>query len=252
MKAVVIDDELGKILPVLERYVQLYTPDLKIIDAADNINKGYELILEKKPDLVFLDVEIGLDTGFDLLKKFPTINFIVIFISGHEQYAIRAFRLGALDFLHKPIDSEEFKNAVLKAYQQKISPPYQEQIDFIIKLYDQLKKNERPNRLGIPDLDGILFIEIDKIVHIDADGINSNFYIKGQPKKVVSSKNIGSYWDHFAEYSEFMRPHRSHIVNLNEVRRYRRGDRVVCMSNDKEIPVSPKHRDELLNRLSKL
>lgn len=252
MKAVVIDDQLELVLPIIEQYIQRQNLGLELIGSASDIDAGYDLITNLKPDLVFLDVEIGLVTGFDLLRRFLNPDFIVIFVSSWEKHAVNAIRCGAIDFLPKPIVLEEFQEAVKKAHLLKKDQNYVKQLELTVLAYDELKQNRKPTRIGVADMEGTLFLEIDKIIHLEADGINTIFCVKDEKKQIISTRNIGTYVEQFKDYSDFMKTHRAHIINLKAVKKYIRGDRVVRMSDDHEVQVAQPHRDELLNRLSKL
>lgn len=252
MKAVIIDDELELILPIIGQYIQGQNLGLELIGSASDIDAGYELIINVKPDLVFLDVQIGAKTGFDLLRKFLNPSFIVIFVSSWEKYAVNAIRCGAIDFLPKPIVLEEFLEAVKKAHLLKKDQNYVKQLELTVSAYEELKQNRRPTRIGITDMEGTLFLEIDKIIHMDAAGINTIFCVKDEQKKIVSTRNIGTYADQFEAYPHFMKTHRAHIINLKAVKKYIRGDRVVRMSDNHEVQVALQNRDELLNRLNNL
>lgn len=252
MKAVVIDDQLELVLPIIEQYIQVQNIDLELIGSASDIDAGYELITNVKPDLVFLDVQIGMVTGFDLLKKFLNPTFIVIFVSGWEKYAVNAIRCGAIDFLPKPIVLEEFQEAVKKAHGLKKDQNYVKQLELTVSAYYELKQNRKPTRIGIADMEGTLFLEIDKIIHLEANGINTIFCVKDEKKQIIATRNIGTYEEQFKDYSDFMKTHRGHIINLKAVKKYIRGDRVVRMSNNHEVKVALHHRDELLERLNNL
>ena len=252
MKAIVVDDELEVVLPVIEQYVNLYTPEVKLIGTANNIEAAYNLIVYAQPDLVFLDVQIGVDTGFDLLRKFLEPTFMVIFISGYEKQAVKAIRFGALDFLPKPIDLEEFQSAIKSAYVALKDQNRIKQLELTVAAYDQLKLNKRPSRIGITDLEGTLFLEIDKIIHLEADGNNTIFCVQDEDRKILSTRNIGTYVEQFEAYPDFMKTHRAHVINLKAVKKYIKGDRLVRMTDNHEVPVSQQNREELLKRLSSL
>lgn len=252
MKAIIVDDELDVIVPVLERYLQKYAADIELCGQADNVEHAYQLILNQKPDLVFLDVEIGNETGFDLMQKFAEPEFMVVFVTGFEKYAARAIRLGALDFLQKPVDQEEFVEVIQKVRRERNKREYKKQIELVIEAFNNLKQNVRPSRLSIPDSEGILFIDIEKLIRLEAEGINTQFFLKEENRKIISSRNIGTYIPQLEPYDEFMKTHRSHLINLKEVKRYLRGDKSVVMTDRAEIPVSEQYREELLLRLRKL
>jgi two-component system LytT family response regulator len=246
MKAVIVDDMLNGIVPILERYLYKYASDIEVCGTADTVEAAYELILNQKPDLVFLDVEIGDETGFDLLKKFAEPQFMVIFVTGHEQYAKQAIKYGALDYLSKPVAEEDFNDAVERAKQRKLE---KKQVELLLSVYDKLLKNELPERMVIHEVGQNTYIELDQIKYLQADEFTTKFYLRGEKKALVSSRNLGYYEDQLAGHKLFVRAQKSYIINLREVKKYHRSEQCIEFKDEQRIPVGSTFKDRVLKAL---
>lgn len=248
MKVVIVDDELDKIVPALELYLQKHSSEIDLCGSADTVDSAYELILVKKPDLVFLDVEIGNETGFDLLKKFVDPNFMVIFVTGHEKYAIQAIKYGALDYLSKPVAEDDFNEAIERAKQQKLE---KRQVELLLGVYEKLLKNELPDRMVIHEVGQNTYIELEQIRYLKSDEFTTAFYLKGEIKPLVSSRHLRYYEEQLAGHKQFIRVQKSYIINLKEVKRYHKTDQYLELTDNYKIPLGSKFKDQVLQTLSK-
>lgn len=240
MRAVIIDDE-KKGREGLKNLLEEFCPEVIVEATASTVDNGIEIIRKHNPDLVFLDIEMQTATGFDLLDRFGNITFEVIFATAYDQYAIKAFKFNALDYLLKPIDIQELKLAVKKV---------KERLGVKKAAKDDLSANAKQTenvRLVLSTSEGVFFVENSSILRCDADGAYTHFHLK-DGRKIMISKNIKEY-EHLLGESHFCRVHNSHIINLKEVDRYIKADGIAIMKDGKEIPVSVTKRDEFLLKM---
>ena len=217
IRAVIVDDEkLAR--DVIANYLNEYCPDVEVVAQASTLKTAMSAIQKTTPDLVFLDIEMPDGTGFDLLNAFGKIDFKIIFVTAYSEYAIKAFRFSALDYLLKPVKIDELIEAVAKV-RSASTPGLSSEI--INSLLANLKNNTpKQSTLIIPNVRGFEVLRVADIIMCQADGYCTNFHITGQ-KKVVSSKNL----KHFAgllEDHDFLRVHHSYLVNLEHVTGYTR------------------------------
>lgn len=251
MKAIIIDDEQQSHL-VLSNLLTKNHMDITLIGNAYNVKEGIRLIKEVQPELVFLDVEMPDGTGLDLLQHFGNPNFNVIFITGYNHYAHAAIRFGALDYLLKPVIEEELQEAINRAKNKKAEKIAQLQIQILTESLAKLQTQQLPTRLAISTLEGIIYKEVKDIVRLEAKQNYTEITFASTDKKILVSINLGEYEEQFKAYPEFMRVHRSHLVNLRYVERFVKGEGYLVSQNEESIIVSRRYRDEIINFLSKL
>lgn len=260
MTAIIVDDEI-KSHEVLKSLLSKKHADVQVLASGFSVQEGYELIQKHHPDLVFLDVEMPDGQGFDLLKKFEIPDFSVVFITAHQDYAVTAFQFGALHFLLKPIDSLQLvvaldralkeKHLRLMEEQLKQRQIFQEQLQIFWETLERLNERKLPSRISISTLDGIMLRSVSDIIHLKAKENYTEFTFTNTNRTILASVNIGSYEDQFKPYKEFMRVHRSSIVNLTYVDTYVRGEGgQLIMKNGDTINVARRYKDELLARLN--
>jgi two-component system LytT family response regulator len=241
----IIDDESQSRL-LIRKLLEDFTDTGFIIQEAHNIKEALEKMNLTAPQLVFLDIRMQGETGFDLLDKLRNWNFEIIFITAHSEFAIRAFRYCALDYLLKPIDKNEFGEAIQKAV-EKIRINRQDLKHQFESLKEQLEKkdNNIRGKLFIPTSEGIIFLEIPGILYCSALNNYTEFNLQGK-QKIVSSQTLG-YYSELLEPHQFFRIHRSYLVNLNQILMYRRADGgSVVMKDGKEIEISRNHKESFL------
>lgn len=251
MKSIIIDDEeLSH--SALNRLLKAH-PDIQVVAAGYSVAEGLDLIARYQPELVFLDVEMPDGAGFDLLQRVGKPGFYVIFITAFAKYAISAIRFGALDFLLKPISPEDLAGALQRARERKEEKLSTGQLDILFETLRLLPEKKLPSRIGIPTNEGIIYRRVGDIIRLEANQSYTEFFFAKGQKKVVASVNIGEYEDQFAPYRDFMRVHRSHLVNLPYVEKYVRGDGgYLVMQDGAMVNVSKNYKEELLNRLDRL
>lgn len=242
INAVIIDDEVHcqKFLKLL---LDKHCPDIRVVDACGSALKGYESIQQHHPDLVFLDIEMPGMNGFDMLEKFPLMNFSVIFTTGYDQYAIKAIHFSALDYLLKPIDTEELKHAVDKII-RKQSFPDPEQIARAIQ--NMKGQREGFSKIAIPTSDGYELVDISEVLFLESSNTYTHVTLKGRPR-ITACRTLKEMEEQVRDFPFMVRVHHSYLVNLNEVSRYVRGaGGYLVMTNGETVNVSRSHKETLL------
>ncbi len=248
LRAIVIDD----IENIRKEYVSVIKsccPTVSVVGQADSVSSGVRLIRQLEPDLVFLDVEMPDGTGFDLLQKLKPIDFKVIFITGHEDFAIKAFRFSAIDYLLKPLDPADLVEAVKKAEDSLGREA------FDIKLNNLFTNLERPRNLQkliLKTADRIYSVNIQDIVNCESDKNYTTFNFINAPKLVVSN-NLKEYETLLTPHN-FFRTHKSHLINMAYFDHFIKADggNKVVMKNKVTIPLSVRKKDDFLVLLENL
>src|SRR6266542_3152426 len=215
IKAIIIDDEMHcrKTLSIL---LKEYCPDVQVIEQCDNGETGVEAIKKHKPDLVFLDIEMPRMNGFEMLEQFSEITFAVIFTTGYDQYAIKAIRFSALDYLLKPINPKELVTAVHKVQVQK-NPPFAEQFRILM---DQVQHKETGlTKIAVPISEGFELILADQLIRCEANSNYTHLFLKNGTR-IVACRTLKEMEEQLHDFNYFLRVHHSYIVNLNEVTKY--------------------------------
>jgi two-component system LytT family response regulator len=244
---IVIDDEPDAV-DFITSIVGEYCPGLEIKGKAHNVKEGVQVIKDIKPELVFLDVEMPNGTGFDLLTHFPDKDFDVIFITAFNHYAIKAIKFSAVDYILKPININEFIEAVNRVVHKRLTNS-----SFSNDNFEALLENIRtasPTRLVIPTSDGREYLNPKDILRIEADRSYSWFYITDK-RKILVSKHLKEFQDLLSDRN-FFRPHNSHLINLDFVKKYVRHDGgYIEMTDGSHIPISRTRKDLFLAHMSR-
>jgi len=244
---VIIDDEPDAV-DFISSIATEYCHDLDVVGKANNVREGVALINEIKPDLVFLDVEMPNGTGFELLTHFPEKTFDVIFITAFNHYAIQAIKFSAVDYLLKPININEFIEAVNKVVSKRRSGVLSGNENFDILLENL--RTSHPTRLVIPTSDGREYLNPKDIIRIEADRSYSWFFITGR-HKVLVSRHLKEFQDLLNDRN-FFRPHNSHLINLDFVKKFIRHDGGYIEMNDgSQIPISRNRKDLFLAHMGR-
>jgi two-component system LytT family response regulator len=245
--AVIIDDE-ERARKALSSLLASDLPHVRLLGAADSVASGLTLLRETKPMVLFLDIEIGDRTGFDLLEELGEERPHVIFTTAFESYAVKAIRFSALDYLLKPIDPVDLGNAVNKAIGKQRAPQRADQFMVLMKNLEQPRAAVK--RLALPVADGLAMVDIDDILYCLSDGHYTTVSLLNK-KPIVISRNIGQLED-LLDPADFVRIHHSHLVALKRVTRYVRGDGgEVVMADGTRLMVSKRKKQELMGRLDK-
>ena len=254
LRAAIIDDETNA-REGLTNLLQLLCPEVEICGEAKNVDQGIELIRSQQPNLVFLDIQMPGKTGFDLLTSFEQVNFGVVFTTAYQEYAIKAFRFSAIDYLLKPIDPDELQLAVARAAAQVATVSSQQ----LTILREHLDSSERATlrqrtqnanqRIALPTAEGIYFVAMTDIIQCESLGSYTKFHLVGS-KPIVVSRLLKEYEEILDNYY-FFRIHQSNMVNLEHIKRYVKGDGgQVWLSDNTEVEVSRRRKDDFLALLS--
>ena len=246
MKAIIIDDE-QHCITTLSWTLNEYCKDVQVVAAVNSAEEGIQVIMKHKPDVVFLDVEMPAMNGIQMLQRFDEISFDVIFTTAYDQYAIKAIKLNALDYLLKPVDKDELMLAVDKVRARKTHIS-RRQVDGM----QELHKTRIPNKIALSTLTGLHFINLDELIRVEGEGNYSNFMLKGN-RKILLSKKLGDAEEMLKGNDQFFRVHKSHIINLRFVERYIRGEGgEIIMEDGTSISLSKNKKDEFLELFAKV
>lgn len=245
-KAIIIDDE-NRTRDLIAKMINSFGLDIEAIPAAESVASGIKAIEDHHPDIVFLDIKLPDGTGFDLLKALPEKNFEVIFITAHEEFAIKAIKFSALDYILKPVDPEELKEAVVRALESVGAKKEDSQ-------FEALQLNIQPNqkrKLVLKTQESVHIVELDNIIRCEADRNYTSFYL-AEGKKILVSKTLKDYETLLSSHN-FLRVQQSHLINLDYVDRYDKGNGgSVVMKDGSEVPLSPAKRDIFFKILENL
>jgi two-component system LytT family response regulator len=245
MKAVIVDDE-APVRNTIATLLRENFPEITVCDMAVSIAEGYDAVMKHQPDLLFLDVELPDGLGFDLLKKLSPVRFRTIFITGHQEYALDAIKVSALDYILKPIDLEELAAAIIKA--REIFSHEEEQLK-LIALSENLAGKKVLKRIILRTSEALQLISVSDIIRAEADSNYTHFHLSGG-KHIIVSRTIKEY-EAMLSGSGIIRVHQSHLVNLNHIDKFFRHDGGYLQLKDgSTIPVSPVLKQKVLQALS--
>jgi len=247
MKTIIIDDE-PKARDNLKLLLSEYCPNVNILASEGNVKDAIASIKKHQPELIFLDVQMQGETGFDLLEKLETITFEVVFTTAHHEYALKAFKFSAIDYLLKPIDIEDLKRAVQRAIERN-GKQMERRMEIASDTLDQNKSSF--NKIALPTSEGFVFIVKDDIVRCESTDNYTNFYLT-DGTKVLVSKTL-KHFDEILSPHGFFRVHQSHLINLSHLQKYHKGEGgYAIMSDSSSVMVSRRKKTEFLDCLSRI
>lgn len=244
LKAIIVDDETD-CCETISELLQTYCPEVEVTGIYPNGAVALPAILHRQPDLVFLDVEMPKMNGFEMLEHLPQVNFDIIFTTSYDQYALKAIRFSAIDYLLKPIDRSELQKAVQKVIQRS-QRTISKQVEILMQRIHQPTKSI--SKIALPTMEGLQMIPVDSIIRCESEGNYTNLMLKNKQKIIVSTilKDI----EEMLEDYSFARVHRSYLVNLNEVEKYVKGEGgYLIMSDGSSVDVSRSRKEILLKKL---
>ncbi|HXB93613.1 MAG TPA: LytTR family DNA-binding domain-containing protein [Puia sp.] len=242
LRSIIIDDE-PDCTETLGLLLDRYCPEVEVAAVCHSAAAALETIPKQKPDLIFLDIEMPHTNGFQLLEQLPAIDFDIIFTTSYDQYAIKAIRFSALDYLLKPVDREELRSAVRKTAQRH-HPPLTQQLEILLQRLHQ----PTTNKTAIPTMEGLQMIAVDSIIACRSDSNYTILHLKDKQKMTASRtlKEIEETLDGLP----FLRVHQSWLVNLDEVAKYVRGEGgYLVMSDGSSVDVARSRKELLLKKL---
>ncbi len=241
LRTIIIDDE-AHMRQTLEKLVKLSCPNIKLVAMADGVKSGVEAIRKYHPELVLLDIKMGDGTGFDLLKQLEPVDFKVIFITAYNQYAIKAFKFSAIDYLLKPVDPDELTEAVCKT-EKLVQTDFNTQLD---TLEENLKSVDKTNKkIILKTIDNIYLVKVQDINYCESEGGYTEIHLLNN-KKIMVSNTLKEY-DELLKDMGFYRVHKSFLINIRYINRFEKGEGgYVILENEAKIPVASRKREQLL------
>jgi two-component system, LytTR family, response regulator len=245
LKAVIIDDELNSI-DVLKMLIAKYCPTATVVGEAEDADDGKKVIATHDPDIVFLDIEMPLGSGFDMLDKIGQHKFQVIFITAYNHYALKAIKYCALDYLLKPVDIDELINAVTKV-SERLQHQNTHDAMGILKRY--IQKDVAGSKIAIPAPDGLQFIDVHEIIRCEASGNYTRMHLL-KNRHVLIPRTLKEYEEILTPYN-FLRTHHAHLINLAHLEKYVKGEGgYAVMVDGSAVDISKRKKPEFLARFS--
>ena len=242
IKAILIDDEFHCV-ETLSLLIGEYCPEVHVMERCKSAKEGLAAVKKHDPALIFLDIEMPVMNGFEFLEQFTEISFAVIFTTSYDQYAIKAIRFSALDYLLKPIDPIELVSAIKKVQEQR-HLPLAEQFQMLLKQVHG--KNSSFNKIAVPTSEGFELLPADQVVYCEADDNYTHLFLKNK-SKIVACRTLKEMEEQLIDFNFFIRVHHSYMVNLNEVTKYIRGEGgYLVMSDGTSVNVSRSRKDALM------
>lgn len=247
MKAIIVDDEKASrdtMVGLLSRYCN----NIEVIGQAEGYANGLEVIRANKPDIVFLDIQMPDGSGFKLLEDLGEIHFEVIFTTAYDQYAIKAIKYSALDYLLKPVIPDDLINAVNKAEQKKNLGQMSQNIKILL---ENISQQNEPRKIVLSTAEKMHIVDINDIIRCESDDYYTRFFFK-EGKPLLISKTLKENEELLGE-KFFIRPHKSHLVNIKYIKGFLKNDGgYIEMSDGTKVPVSRRKREFVINTLNHL
>ncbi|UZO82411.1 LytTR family DNA-binding domain-containing protein [Aquimarina sp. ERC-38] len=247
MLTAIIVEDMPDALHLLKTDLETNHKDIKIIDTAQSVVTAAKALRSKQPDILFLDIMLGDGTGFDVLEIFPDLKSKIIFVTASDEFAIRAFKFAAIDYVLKPYSSEELAQAVEKAKEQ--IQPNPERLSILKETLSA--PEQKPDKISLHTLDKIIIVSLDDIVRCESDSNNTIFYLE-DGQKIFVTKTLKYFTDMLKSY-QFLRVHQSHLVNLQCIRAFIKSDGgYLVLKNGDNVPVSVRKKVEVMEILDSM
>ncbi|MEO5684518.1 MAG: LytTR family DNA-binding domain-containing protein [Chitinophagaceae bacterium] len=247
IRCILIDDESNS-LEMMEWLLKTYCPQVKIEAMCHSAADGIAAIHQHKPDIVFLDIEMPHMNGFDMLEQFDKLFFQVVFCTAYDQFAIKAFKYSALNYLLKPVDPADLVETI-RRIEDKYFTPSKEQIDLLLQT---MKQTSKPaiQRIALTTGDGLIFVPVQNIMYCQAESNYTNVVLAGG-KKIMVSKVLKDI-DEALAGPDFFRVHNSYLINVNHISKFVRGDGgYVIMEDGASIGIARNRRQLFMERFEK-
>lgn len=249
IKALIIDDEqhcINRLSVLIEEH---FSQTIQVAGSFQTVEEAVIGIRKIQPDLIFLDVQIGDKSGFDLLKQLNDINFEIIFTTAYEKYAVQAFRFSALDYLLKPVDADDLKAAIHKLKELRSRKDTAGRLDVLFHNMKNLQGSSK--RICVPVVNGMVFLQVNDIVRCQSDINYTTIFLK-DGKSLVVAKTLKDFEAMLSEYN-FFRVHNSHMINLNYIKSYNKGKGgYITMTDNSSVEVSTRRKEEFLKKLESI
>ncbi len=239
LKAIIIDDEILNV-EALDKILSINCKDVLVVARCVNPVEAVDIVLQLEPDIVFLDINMPELNGFDFLNQFKEISFKTVFTTAYGEYALKAIKYAAFDFILKPINSEEVVDAVNKVRASSL----------IQKATSIVQNNQNTTNLALPTSEGFSFIDINEIIYCKSDNSYTDFVLK-DGKRIVVSRGLKDT-EGILEKHSFFRIHQSYLVNSKCIKKFNKHNSSLLVSNGEEIPVSVRRKDDFLQFVAKL
>ena len=247
LRTIIIDDE-ESVRRTLEKLLKRDCQNVKLVAEADGVNSGVETIKKYHPDLILLDIKMDDGTGFDLLKQLEPVDFKVIFITAYDQYAIKAIKFSALDYLLKPVDPEDLIEAVNKA-EKMVMHELNRQLDTLEA--NMLTQDKSKKKIILKTFDNIHLVKLNDIVYCESNDNYTNFHLLNN-KKILVSNTLKEYDEMLSEFG-FFRAHKSYLINLIHIDRFEKADGgTIVLINEIKLPVASRKKEQLLEMLNRI
>lgn len=245
IKAVIIDDE-EKARNLIESIIKNSFNNIEVCAKASSVIEGIKAINNHNPEIVLLDIEMQDGTGFDLLDALPDRKFSFMFITAYNQYAIKAFKYSAIDYITKPIDIEDFIAAI-----ERMLEKIHLKSDLNLQILKENLSEDNPKKIAIPSLKGFEYIKVKDIVKLKADGRYSKISLINK-REITASKSLGEFQE-LLDSTIFFKPHKSFLININYVKMYVKHDGgSIIMEDDSNVLLSRNNKDEFMNIMKQL
>jgi two-component system LytT family response regulator len=245
MRVVVVDDEKHARESIL-RLIEFLELDINVVGEADSVASAVEVIRDEEPELVLLDIRLPDGNGFDVISAFDNkVNFKLIFITAYDEYAIKAFKFNAVDYILKPIDPDDFSESISKVIRSHENGALNERLQIMMKEMSNPSPKEE-KKIIIKNIDAIHIVEVKNIIRCESERNYTAFTIidDGNPIKLLASKHMKEFEEVLQEY-DFYRVHQSHLINIDHVKYFDREKNICVMKDKSEVPISVRKRDQL-------
>jgi two-component system LytT family response regulator len=246
LTAIIIED-MADALQLLKSDLENHHPEITVVDTAQSVVEAAKLLRKTQPDILFLDIMLGDGTGFDILEIFPDLSSKIIFVTASDDYAIRAFKFAAIDYVLKPYSHEDLATAITRAKEQ--IEPNKERLSI---LKNTLAAPEaKPDKISLHTLDKIIIVSLENIIRCEADNNNTVFYLK-EGRKIFVTKTLKYFAEMLSSY-EFLRVHQSHLVNMQCISAFIKTDGGYLLLKNKEtVPVSVRKKAAVIEILDRM
>ncbi|CAM1346548.1 LytR/AlgR family response regulator transcription factor [Tenacibaculum crassostreae] len=246
LTAILVDD-MPIALEMLQNDLTQFHPEIEIIGTAKSVVEASKLLRKQQPDILFLDIMLGDGTGFDVLEIHPNLSSKIIFVTASDEYAIKAFKFAAIDYVLKPYSNEDLTNAINKAKNQ--IKPHKEQLNVLQQSIS--KPNQRPKKISLNTSDKIMVVNLDDIVRCQSDNNYTEFFMN-DGQKILVGKTLKHFTDMLKEF-DFLRVHQSHLINIQFVKEFIKSDGgYLVLKNKTTIPVSVRKKNDVIAALEKM